>query len=98
MKRIIRLAGLPILGVALVFAGLIYDVMFAGIPYQDPTPELQARWKFHQSVAGLICKLGSIVLLLGVLALPFIARMTRPSATLAQTDVPPPGPGGTPRR
>lgn len=31
---------------------LRYDIVFAGIPYQDPTPDLQARYAFHRSIAG----------------------------------------------
>lgn len=46
--------------------------MFAGIPYQDPTPELQSRWDFHKSVAGILYISGSIVFLLGITAMPII--------------------------
>ena len=39
-------------GLALVLGGFIYDVMFAGIPYQDPTPEMSARYAHHAHVAS----------------------------------------------
>jgi hypothetical protein len=46
MKR-----GWPLLlivaGLLLMVGGFVYDVMFAGIPYQDPTPEMSARYAFH---------------------------------------------------
>ncbi len=41
-------------GVAVLFAGLVYNLVFAGIPYQDPPPELAARYAFHSRVASAI--------------------------------------------
>lgn len=35
MKRPTKIADLPILGLIMVNAGLVYDVIFAGIQYQD---------------------------------------------------------------
>jgi len=31
---------LIIVGITIIFVGFVYDVLFAGIPYQDPTPAL----------------------------------------------------------
>jgi hypothetical protein len=42
------------LGFVLAAAGLVYDLAFAGLPYQDPTPEMQARWRYHSGVASVI--------------------------------------------
>ena len=72
MLRMIKVAGLPIAGLVIVVIGFIYDILFAGIPYQDPTPEIQARYELHSSVAGLFYKTGGVVLLLGLLAIPLI--------------------------
>jgi hypothetical protein len=77
MKRTVKIIGLPVIGLLIVMTGFVYDVLFAGIPYQDPTPELQARYDFHSSVAGLMYKTGGIALLLGLLAIPFIQRKAR---------------------
>ena len=77
MLRIVKIMGLPLLGIAIIIAGFIYDACFAGIPYQDPTPELQASWEFNRSVAETFYSVGGIVLLLGLLAAPFIARASR---------------------
>ena len=74
MKRIIKIIVLPVIGFVIALTGFVYDVMFAGIPYQDPTPELQAGYNFHSSVAGMLYKTGGIVLLIGLLAIPFIWR------------------------
>lgn len=77
MKRIIKSAALPLLGIGLILAGFAYDVFFAGIPYQDPTTELQAQWEFHQSVANILYRSGGVVLLCGILAAPFIWRRAK---------------------
>ncbi len=77
VKTIVKIAGLPILGFAVAATGFVYDVLFAGIPYQDPTPELQSQWEFHKSVAGAFYKTGGILLLLGLFAMPVIWRMTK---------------------
>jgi len=52
----------------IVSGGFIYDVMFAGIPYQDPTPEMSARYAHHAHVASMIRWFGAAVSLLGVVA------------------------------
>ena len=77
MKRIFKITGLAVLGLLIVLAGFAYDVLFAGIPYQDPTPELQARYDFHSSIAGLIYKTGGIVLLVGIVVIPVIWKKTK---------------------
>jgi hypothetical protein len=43
-----------ILGITIIFVGFVYDVLFAGIPYQDPTPTLAAQYEFHSRVASMI--------------------------------------------
>ena len=77
MKRFITIAVVPVLGIGLVLFGFVYDLLLAGIPYQDPTPELQSRWEFHKFVAGLFLKTGGIVFLLGLLAAPFLLKLTK---------------------
>jgi hypothetical protein len=37
-----------------IFSGFVYDVLYAGIPYQDPTPAMLASYNFHAQVASLI--------------------------------------------
>ncbi|MCA1802169.1 MAG: hypothetical protein LC662_06895, partial [Rhodothermaceae bacterium] len=64
-------------GLLIVMAGFTYDVIFAGIPYHDPTPELQDRYDFHSSIAGLFYKTGGIVLLVGIVVIPIIWKKTK---------------------
>jgi hypothetical protein len=45
---------LIVLGIIIVLAGFVYDVLFAGIPYQDPTPALAASYNFHAQIASII--------------------------------------------
>lgn len=62
-----KVAGLTFcLGLAIIAAGFLYDVEFAGIPYQDPTPELTAKYNFHSSVASWIMRAGLGVCLLAI--------------------------------
>lgn len=77
MKRIIKTIGPPVFGLLLVLSGFVYDVLFAGIPYQDPTPEIQARYDFHSFIAGLFYKPGGVVLLLGLMTIPIIWIKTK---------------------
>lgn len=73
---------LILLGVSIFCCGFMYDVVFAGIPFQDPTPELAAEYSFHSGVASVIrwggagtCAFGAVV---GVgLALAGIIRPRR---------------------
>ena len=53
------------IGILLLLAGLIYDIAFAGIPYQDPTPEMSARYARHSRLAAAIRWAGVVVLLIG---------------------------------
>jgi hypothetical protein len=46
--------GVFITGLLLLMLGFCYDLLFAGIPYQDPTPELTASYEFHSRVAERI--------------------------------------------
>jgi len=55
-------------GLFLLLGGFIYDVVFAGIPYQDPTPEMSARYARHAHIAAIIRWCGVGGLLVGALA------------------------------
>lgn len=63
MKRIA--AGAAILGALLILAGFAYDSMFAGVPYQDPTPELAARYARHAEIAAWLGRSGLALLIAG---------------------------------
>jgi hypothetical protein len=57
------------LGIIIVFAGFMYDVLFAGIPYQDPTPALAASYNFHSQIASIIRWSGIGICIIGGMAM-----------------------------
>ena len=78
MKRVCKVALLPLSGLLILISGLAYDITWAGIPYQDPTPDLQARYDFHRSVAGWFYISGGVVVLGGLMVAPMILKQTHP--------------------
>lgn len=60
--------GLVLLGILLVFAGFSYDILFAGIPPQDPPPDIAASYAFHARVASQIMRAGMVAFLIGIAA------------------------------
>lgn len=60
LRYVARLGGL-----ALVVGGFLYDVLFAGIPYQDPTPAMQQRYDFDSGVASYIEMTGAVMVICG---------------------------------
>jgi hypothetical protein len=64
MKKLWPL-GLIVLGVIVIFLGFVYDVLFAGIPYQDPTPAMEASYNFHAQIASNIRWVGASISVLG---------------------------------
>lgn len=76
-------------GFVLVFAGMAYDITFAGIPYQDPSPGLQASYEAHSRFASRLTGIGIFVTSLGVVAAIVrfaIRRKTRRSG-MAPTEI-----------
>jgi len=67
MFRTFRPFLLIMFGVLLISVGFIYDLLFAGIPYQDPSPAQQARWGFHKQVSSNVMTVGLLLALSGVL-------------------------------
>ena len=55
-------------GLVATVAGFGYDFAFAGIPYQDPTPEMAARFRFHSDIASVIEVGGLVIFSLGLVA------------------------------
>lgn len=65
MKRHLPLV-LTGLGILLLISGFGYDLMFAGIPYHDPTPEMSAHYAFHSRIASALYCVGGGVVVAGV--------------------------------
>ena len=62
------------LGIVIILAGFVYDIIFAGIPYQDPTPVMLASYNMHAQIASTFRWSGA--LLLGVAILSLIQKRT----------------------
>ena len=62
-RRVPRL--LVLLGLAVVAGGIVYDVLQAGLPYQDPTPEMRMQWERDARIAALIRRAGMGLVVLG---------------------------------
>lgn len=56
-------------GLAVAVGGFAYDLAYAGLPYQDPTPEMEACWRYHSEVASVIELSGVAILFFGLLGL-----------------------------
>lgn len=72
-------------GVALLAGGFLYDILYAGIPYQDPTPELAARYARDQATAGRIMACGATLAAAGAIVFS-IRKMRRGAAPPGNRD------------
>ncbi len=70
-----------LIGLAICVGGFVYDMIFAGIPYQDPSPEVYANWRYHSRIGSNVVLFGLVVLLLGLMwgATAWIKRRFMPS-------------------
>ena len=68
MKRILNniANGLLIAGVIILLISAYYLVIKAGIPYQDPPPELQIKYAVNAGIGEELFKDGSIVFVVGL--------------------------------
>ena len=64
LKSISR--GFIIAGVILLLLGAYYLFIKAGIPYQDPTPELQLRYAVSSRVGDELLTAGLTALIVGI--------------------------------
>lgn len=52
-------------GIILIFIGLYYSMIKAGIPYQDPPLELQIQYAVHTEIGNILQKNGFAIVLCG---------------------------------
>lgn len=52
-------------GIILLFTGLYYSMIKAGIPYQDPPLELQIQYAIHAGIGSILLKNGRAIILFG---------------------------------
>lgn len=67
-----------IAGMIILLTGIYYCVIKAGIPYQDPTLELQVQYAINMGIGEILAKEGFVISLCGGIArLLFRARERR---------------------
>jgi hypothetical protein len=66
------------IGLALVIAGFLYDVVFAGIPYQDAPADLQNEYVRDQEISLWIMRFGLAGVVIGGLV-RMVDRIRQPS-------------------
>ena len=57
--------GFIIAGVVIFMIGVYYAVVKAGIPYQDPTLELQIKYDVNSGIGSVLLRTGGVVLVIG---------------------------------
>jgi len=74
MKKRFLMGGLLFGGILLI-AGLYYTCVKAGIPYQDPTPEMTAQYERNEGIGIALSLVGSgIELLCLIIVIVYIVR------------------------
>ena len=63
--RFLNSGNLIRLGIGLYVVAFAYDLFFAGLPYPDPTPEMQQEWLFHKGIANRMMDVAVPMFLLG---------------------------------
>ncbi|MEM9331229.1 MAG: hypothetical protein AAGA53_07865 [Pseudomonadota bacterium] len=63
--RYLRPRNLLLLGVILIVSGFLYDLFFAGLPYQDVSPEKELAWKQNKEIAATVMKAGFLTAVAG---------------------------------
>lgn len=71
---------LIVAGFLIFIGGFIYDIFFAGIPYQDPTPAMTANYEYHAMIASLIRDAGLAAMLFGIILAVVRRRAKQPRA------------------
>ncbi|MDE7177777.1 MAG: hypothetical protein K2O59_08160 [Lachnospiraceae bacterium] len=52
-------------GIIILFTGIYYCVIKAGIPYQDPPLELQIQYAINMGIGGILVKEGFLIFICG---------------------------------
>jgi hypothetical protein len=53
-------------GLCLLIGGFVYEAIFNGLPYPDPTPEMSAQWALNETVASIFYRAGLLVIAAGM--------------------------------
>lgn len=64
-------------GLIILMIGLYYILIKAGIPYQDPTVEMQIRFEIDHGIGSVLSKTGLIFALCGGIVRLVLGRVDR---------------------
>lgn len=64
-------------GLIILVIGLYYLVIKAGIPYQDPTVEMQIQYAINDGIGSVLSKAGFILALCGGIGCVVVRRVGR---------------------
>jgi len=62
------------IGLVLIIGGFLFELFFAGVPYQDPTEEMVIQYNRNETIAMTVMQLGLAVLIIGILIKIFTKR------------------------
>ena len=85
MKFLYKIRVLPLLfGIVTLIIGFYYSAAKAGIPYQDPTPEMTEKYLSFANIGDKIMLIGLIIIIaaIALLVLIKIAKKLRKSHEL----------------
>lgn len=68
-------------GILVLCAGLYYLVIKAGIPYQDPTPELQLQYSINMGIGDVLTKIGLCTTMAGSICRVILGVLSRKKKT-----------------
>lgn len=67
MQTLYKLRFIPlVVGFVICIVGFYYSVIKAGIPYQDPTPEMTKKYMLYMRIGDTLSITGSGILLIAI--------------------------------
>lgn len=79
LKRVF--SSIILAGILVLCAGLYYLVIKAGIPYQDPTPELQLQYSINMGIGDVLTKIGLCTTMAGSICRVILGVLSRKKKT-----------------
>lgn len=79
LKRVF--SSIILAGILVLCAGLYYLVIKAGIPYQDPTPELQLQYSINMGIGDVLTKIGLCATMAGSICRVILGVLSRKKKT-----------------
>lgn len=64
-------------GIVILIIGLYYMIIKAGIPYQDPTPELQLQYSIDMGIGDVLTTVGLCTTMVGAVCRIIIGIISR---------------------